>query len=121
MLIMWSQQKNQIGTIRCKRCNHVEPAKGQWGPFRGIRPVCTKCGSEVWITIEQREEVPERAEPRETQLEGLGHVEEVKTESEIAREREESRKAAIAQEREVARQEKLQAKRAAAARREKGS
>ena len=45
-----------------------------------------------WITIEQREEVPERAEPRETQLEGLGHVEEVKTESEIAREREESEK-----------------------------
>lgn len=52
MLIMWSKQKGEIGTIRCKRCNHVGPAKGLWVPFRGMKPVCQKCQSEEWVTVQ---------------------------------------------------------------------
>ena len=64
---MWSQQKRQIGTIRCKRCNYVGLAKAQWTRDRGIRPVCAKCGGEEWITIEQREEVQDFAKARKAQ------------------------------------------------------
>ncbi len=52
-LIMWSQQKKQIGTIRCKRCNHVGPPKGQFVLFRGIKPVCQKCQSEDWVAAKK--------------------------------------------------------------------
>ncbi len=51
-LIAWSNQKRQIGTIRCKRCNHVGPAEGMWVMNRGMRPVCQKCQSEDWITVQ---------------------------------------------------------------------
>ena len=54
MLIMWSNQKKQLGTIRCKRCSYQGPAKGLWVPFRGIKPVCAKCQSEDWVTVQDR-------------------------------------------------------------------
>lgn len=50
MIIMWSQQKERLGAIRCKRCNHVGPAKGLWMFGRGVRPVCQKCQSEDWVS-----------------------------------------------------------------------
>lgn len=52
VLIIWSSKKKGIGTIRCKRCNHVGPAKGMWVPFGGIKPVCQKCGSDDWVTVD---------------------------------------------------------------------
>jgi len=51
MLIMWSNQKKQIGTIRCKLCDPVGSAKGLWVPFRGMKPVCQKWQSEYWVTV----------------------------------------------------------------------
>lgn len=54
MLIVWSNQKKQLGTIQCRRCHHVGPAKGLWVPLRGIRPVCQKCQSEDWVKVENR-------------------------------------------------------------------
>ena len=54
MLIKWSRQKKQLGTIRCKRCSYQGPAKGLWVPFRGIKPVCPKCQSEDWVTVQDR-------------------------------------------------------------------
>lgn len=54
MLIMRSNQQRQLGTIRRKRCSYQGPAKGQWVPFRGAKPVCAKCQSEDWVTIQDR-------------------------------------------------------------------
>jgi len=51
--ISWTKQKEQIGTIRCNRCNNVGLPQGQLVPFRGIKPVCQKCQSEDWIIVEQ--------------------------------------------------------------------
>lgn len=53
MLITWNKQKKQIGTIRCKRCNHVGPSKGLFVPFRGMKPVCEKCQSDDWTTVQE--------------------------------------------------------------------
>jgi hypothetical protein len=49
MLILFKRQQKELGNIRCRRCNHVGPAKGKWAPFRGIRPVCAVCESEDWL------------------------------------------------------------------------
>lgn len=54
MLIMWTSKKEQIGTIRCRRCKHVGPAKGLWVPFKGIKPVCQRCDSEDWVTVDKK-------------------------------------------------------------------
>lgn len=51
MLILWNSQKNRIGTIQCKRCNHIGPPQGLWVPFRGIKPVCSKCQSDDWTVM----------------------------------------------------------------------
>jgi hypothetical protein len=52
LFFMWSNQKMRIGTIRCRRCNHVGPPKGLWVPFRGVKPVCQKCHSDDWVTVD---------------------------------------------------------------------
>jgi len=54
MWIMWGNQKQELGTIQCKRCHHVGPARGLFVPFRGIKPVCQKCQSEDWVKIDNR-------------------------------------------------------------------
>lgn len=55
-LISWNNQKNKLGNIRCKRCNHVGLAQGLWIPFRGTKPVCQKCQSEDWVAIQLEHE-----------------------------------------------------------------
>jgi hypothetical protein len=52
-MVVWSGKRQQIGTIRCRRCNQTGPAKGQWTPFHGIKPVCQKCDSEDWVASDQ--------------------------------------------------------------------
>ena len=53
--VIWVIQKSKfgrIGTIRCKRCNHVGlPAK--WGIF-GVIPVCAKCHGKDWEEVQPR-------------------------------------------------------------------
>lgn len=55
MLIMWSNQKKQLGTIQCRRCHHVGPAKGLFVPFRGVKPVCRNCQSEDWVKVDSKQ------------------------------------------------------------------
>lgn len=57
-LIMWSKQKEEIGTIQCKRCHHVGAAKGLFVPFRGIKPVCQQCQSEDWVKVDSQPKRP---------------------------------------------------------------
>jgi hypothetical protein len=52
-MVAWSGKRQQIGTIRCRRCSHTGPAKGHWTPFDGIKPVCQKCESGDWVVSDQ--------------------------------------------------------------------
>lgn len=51
IVFVWKRQRKQIGIVRCKRCHHVGPPKGLWAPFRGLKPVCQKCGGEDWVVV----------------------------------------------------------------------
>ena len=51
MLIVWGTKKESLGIIRCNRCHYVDAPRGAWKPFKGMTPVCKKCGSENWVTI----------------------------------------------------------------------
>jgi hypothetical protein len=46
------QIESEIGTIKCKRCRHVGPAKGigQLGSSQ-MKAVCHKCGSDDWVKV----------------------------------------------------------------------
>jgi hypothetical protein len=51
MLIEWSKRKKQLGTIKCRRCQHEGPPEGFWVPFRGVKPVCQNCHSDDWLNV----------------------------------------------------------------------
>jgi hypothetical protein len=51
-ILVWINQKQSLGTIRCSRCHYTGPPGGKWAPFKGIVPTCPKCGSDNWVRVE---------------------------------------------------------------------
>jgi hypothetical protein len=54
-LLVWGMRRARIGTIRCRRCQHVGLAAPSWGRRGGIAPVCECCGSDDWEAVRQVE------------------------------------------------------------------
>jgi hypothetical protein len=53
--ILWRNKRQQIGFIKCKRCNHTGLAKGKSVFFQGTKAVCSKCESDDWVTTNSRQ------------------------------------------------------------------
>lgn len=50
--ITLQNQKRNIGTIRCKRCNHVGPVGVRAGLHAWVF-ICSQCQSEDWVKVDQ--------------------------------------------------------------------